>query len=155
MNNIFYLLPILFIFNTIFYLKNRLYLDSRADEKDLNDVRLSEGLYYLIVLIYFFWCLFGIILTDDITFIILSSIWFTKFIIFHINKKAYMVYNYLYPYMQIIFMLYILYTKFLQMMLGYDNKLITFFITPLNHSFPLISIFLSHFQIIFKPLNLF
>lgn len=113
MNNIFYLLPILFIFNTIFYLKNRLYLDSRADEKDLNDARLSEGLYYLIVLIYFFWCLFGIILTDDITFIILSSIWFTKFIIFHINKKAYMVYNYLYPYMQIILMLYILYTKFL------------------------------------------
>ena len=104
MNNIFYLLPILFIFNTIFYLKNRLYL------------------YYLIVLIYFFWCLFGIILTDDITFIILSSIWFTKFIIFHINKKAYMGYNYLYPYMQIILMLYILYAKFLQMMLGYDNK---------------------------------
>ena len=110
MTNIFYLLPILFIINNIFYIKNKLYLDTRTDD---NDPKLLEGLYYLIVLAYFFWCLFGIILTDNIFFTLLCSIWFIKFIIFHINKKAYMVYDYLYPYMQIILMISILYTKFL------------------------------------------
>jgi hypothetical protein len=109
MTNIFYLLPILFIINNIFYLKNKLYLD-RVDND--NDPKLSESLYYLIILVYFFWCLFGIILTDNIFFILLGSIWFIKFIIFHLNNKAYMVYDYLYPYMQIILMISILYSKF-------------------------------------------
>jgi hypothetical protein len=108
---IYNLLPILFILNIIYFIKNRDYLQKSYSEKDTSDIRVSELVYYYINLIYYFFILFGLLI--DNTYWLLLLTYFIKFPIYHINKRVYSIYSYVYPYLSILFLLYLLYSKFL------------------------------------------
>ena len=106
---IFNLLPVLFILNIIYFIKNRDYLQKSYSEKDGSEIRGSELMYYYVNLIYYLFILFGLLI--DNTFWILILAYFIKFPIYHINKRIYNFYTYLYPYISIVFLLYLLYSK--------------------------------------------
>lgn len=106
---IYNLLPILFILNIIYFIKNREYLQKSYSEKDASDIKGSELLYYYVNLIYYLFILFGLLIDNTYWLLILAYV--IKFPIYHINKKFYKVYSYLYPYISILFLLYLLYSK--------------------------------------------
>ena len=58
MITIYNLLPILFILNIIYFIKNRDYLQKSYSEKDSLKIRVSELVYYYVNLIYYFFILF-------------------------------------------------------------------------------------------------
>jgi len=106
---IYNLLPILFILNIIYFIKNRDYLQKGYSEKDVSDIRGIELVYYYVNLIYYLFILFGLLI--DNTYWLLLLAYFIKFPIYHINKRFYRIYSYLYPYISIVFLLYLLYSK--------------------------------------------
>lgn len=103
------LLPIIFILNIIYFIKNRDYLQKSYSEKDTSIIRGSDLVYYYINLIYYLFILFGLLI--DNTYWLLLLAYFIKFPIYHINKRFYRIYSYLYPYISIVFLLYLLYSK--------------------------------------------
>jgi len=111
MITIYNLLPILFILNIIYFIKNRNYLQKSYSEKETSNIRVSELVYYYVNLIYYLFILFGLLI--DNTYWLLILVYFIKFPIYHINNRFYIIYSYLYPYISIVFLLYLLYSKFL------------------------------------------
>ena len=109
MITIYNLLPILFILNIIYFIKNRSHLQKGYSEKESSEIKISELVYYYINLLYYLFILFGLFINNIYWLLILS--YFIKFPIYHINKKIYRIYSYLYPYVNILFLLYLLYSK--------------------------------------------
>jgi hypothetical protein len=102
-------LLILFIINNIYFLKNRDYLQHNFSEK--TSVKLLEVLYYYINLFYYVFVFIGLFTDDKLYFYILSVTYLLKFPLYHINKKIYRVFSYLYPHIVILILLTLLYTK--------------------------------------------
>ena len=111
MITIYNLLPILFILNIIYFIKNRDYLQKSYSEKDASEIRGNELVYYYINLLYYLYIFIGLLI--DNTYWLLILAYFIKFPFYHINDKVYKFYSYLYPYISIVFLLYLLYSKFL------------------------------------------
>lgn len=103
------LLILLFILNNVYFIKNRDYLQRSYSEKDSSEIRGSELVYYYVNLIYYLFIIFGLLIDNTYWLLILS--YFIKFPIYHINRKFYKFYSYLYPYISIAFLLYLLYSK--------------------------------------------
>jgi hypothetical protein len=104
-------LIILFIINNIYFLKNRYYLQKKFSEKNTSNNRLLEVLYYYVNLSYYIFILLGLFTNDNLYFYILSILFLLKFPIYHVSKKVYVIFSYLYPYIKIGILLSLLYTK--------------------------------------------
>lgn len=103
------LLILLFIINNIYFLKNRDYLQKKFSEK--TNIKLLEVLYHYINLLYYLFVFIGLFTDDKLYFYILSITYLIKFPLYHISKKIYQVFSYLYPHITIIILLTLLYSK--------------------------------------------
>jgi hypothetical protein len=99
------LTPLLFIINILYFIVNKDRLQKKSFEKNIESVKFSEVLFYYINLFFYIFILLGTFTGDNIC-IVLFVLYLIKFPIYHINKKIYKVYSYLYPYMNIIILLY-------------------------------------------------
>ena len=103
------LLILLFIINNIYFIKNRDYLQQKFSEK--NDIKLLEVLYHYINLLYYVFVFIGLFTEYKLFFYSLFIIYLLKFPLYHINKKIYRVFSYLYPHITVIILLVLLYSK--------------------------------------------
>jgi len=104
--------PLLFIINILYFIVNKDRLQKKYSEKENLSVTVIELLYYYINLFFYIFILLGTF-TGDITCIILFGLYLIKFPIYHINKKIYKIYSNLYPYMNIIVLLSVIFQTFL------------------------------------------
>lgn len=103
------LVIMLFIINNIYFIKNRDYLQQKSFEK--TNIRLLDVLYYYINLLYYFFVFIGLFADDKLYFCILVIAYLVKFPLYHISKKIYRIFSYLYPHIVILILLTLLYTK--------------------------------------------
>ena len=102
-------LLILFILNNIYFIKNRDYLQKKFSEK--TNIRLLEVLYYYINLLYYVFVFIGLFTDYKLYFYILVITYLLKFPLYHINKKIYRIFSYLYPHITIFILFTLLYSK--------------------------------------------
>lgn len=100
LNEIFFLLSILFIINNLYFIYDKPNLELRFDEK-LNFNKL-EIFYYLLTALFWVWILVGIFSSHYLFFYALVIISVLRFPIYHISKSLYKSYEWLIPYANII-----------------------------------------------------
>ena len=103
------LVILLFIINNIYFIKNRDYLQKRFSEK--NNISLLELLYYYINLLYYVFIFIGLFTNSKLYFFILVITYLLKFPLYHLSKKIYRIFSYLYPHITILILLALLYSK--------------------------------------------
>jgi hypothetical protein len=102
-------LLILFIINNIYFLKNRDYLQQKFSEK--TSIKLLDVLYYYINLVYYVFVFVGLFTDNKLYFYILTITYLLKFPLYHISKKIYRIFSYLYPHIVVLILLILLYSK--------------------------------------------
>lgn len=141
------ILIFLFVWMNLYSLANLTKLEKRFYEFDIESISFKQYLYYISKLIYWIWILFGLFTAPTVYFLILLSLPILKFLMFYLNKKLFKIFNVLIPFISIITLVvyFISYIKLFQILFCNNYKFISFFITPVYHSLPLIFILISHF----------
>ncbi len=141
------ILILLFYWMNLYSLANLTKLEKRFYELDLESVGFKHYSYYVLRVSYFIWIVIGLFTSLKYYFLILLSLNIFKFLIYFVNKSLFKFFNVLNPFLVMIILSLLLFLniKSFQIFFGYNNKLVTLFITPINHSFPFIFIFVCHF----------
>lgn len=109
----FYAFLSVFIFNEIYYLFNRERLDTNFKNKDIESTTKADVLYYFTKVLYWVWIITGLFSGLSYLFVILFSLRFMKFPLFHINRKIYIIYDTILPLMSVLVLMIILFVKFI------------------------------------------
>ena len=106
----FYTFAIFFMFNEIYYVYNKIELDTTFNDKDKNISSLSKMqlAYYVMRVLYWIWLIIGLFSPMSNLFTFLLILRSLKFPFFHISKKFYVIWDNLLPAISFIFMLMIL-----------------------------------------------
>jgi len=108
----FYLVLILFVLNEIFYFSNRKRLDLFFTKKDPSKIKKIDIFYYLIKVTSVTWPIIGLFSSFSALFLVVILLGVSKFLLYHISKRLYVVYVNIYPILIISVYLTILFYKF-------------------------------------------
>lgn len=108
-NLIFYILSIVFIWNDAYFVFNKERLMNLFEEKDFMSLTKVDVLFYFLKVVYWIWIIIG--LFSSSYFLILFILGFLKFPLYHLNKKAYIIYNNIVPILSILLLIIILFSK--------------------------------------------
>ena len=147
---IFYTILFILIINEFLFIFNRKRLNINFKNKNIEKVKFIDVHIYLVKTISIFWPIIGLFSSFYYLFGLIIILNISKFIIYHINILLYSFYIYILPFLIVIIYSLILYRKLFQIIFCYYNKLISFFLTPLDHDLPFLFILISHFHIIFE-----
>jgi hypothetical protein len=89
----FFILSILFIWNEFYYLKNRTNLDIRFRDRDIDGTTKLDVFYYLTCPLLWIWLFIGYVWLGSNIFMTIIILKLFKFIIFHINRNIFSIYN--------------------------------------------------------------
>lgn len=92
-NSIFYILLFLFIWNEFYYVRNRNKLATKFRDRAIESYTLFDVVYYLTRVFYWFWLIIGCFSHLQHYFQIIILLSLGKFILYHLNKKIYAVYD--------------------------------------------------------------
>lgn len=107
---VFYLLSIVFIWNEAYYIFNKERLSNLFERKDVMGLTKVDVLFYLLRAIYWIWLIIG--LFSGVTYFwMLFAVGFLKFPLYHLNKKAYVIYNNISPILSMILIVIILFSR--------------------------------------------
>ena len=110
----FYIFLSVFIWNEIYYVKNRDRLDKNFKNKSIDLVNKTDLFFYFTKVLYWTWIIIGLFSEIQTYFIILSILRFLKFPLYHLrNKLYYLIYNNILPILSIIMIAIIMAIKFI------------------------------------------
>lgn len=98
---LFYLIPILFIYNELYHIYNKQRFDNKLFRK-------IDIFYYILKLFFFIWIIIGFWANSYLLFIILASFYLFEFPLYYINKKLYIIWKNILPIISIIFIIIIM-----------------------------------------------
>lgn len=108
----FYTFLLVFVLNEVYYLFNRERLDVNFKNKDIESTTKLDLVYYLTRVMYWVWIIAGLFSGLSYLFVILLVVGFIKFPLFHINRKAYIIYDTFLPMVSMLILSIILFVKF-------------------------------------------
>ncbi len=108
-NNIFYILSILFILNEFYYINNRALLDMKFKERSLDSFSKMDVIYYLMRVLSWVWIVCGCFSSLHFYFYTLVGISSFRLLIYPISKISYLIYDRIYPFISLSIMSFILY----------------------------------------------
>jgi|SaaInlV_100m_DNA_2_1039680.scaffolds.fasta_scaffold04272_4 hypothetical protein len=97
MINVFYILPILFIFMNVYHMLKNKQLDKRFRERDIIGMSRLDIIYYFTKISYWIWVPIGFFTNQPELFYVLFVLGFLKFPTYHFNKNIFRIYNDIYP----------------------------------------------------------
>jgi len=109
----FYTFLLSFIWNELYYILNRKRLNTNFENKDIDSMRKMDLIYYSIRVLYWIWMIIGMFSGMSTFFIILFSLGFLKFPLYHTSSKIYKIYDYILPFSSIIILVLILIIRFI------------------------------------------
>lgn len=113
MITLFYLLPIVFILNELYYILNKHRLSLNFKNRDVESTTIFDIFYYFTRLLYWICLIVGMFSSLSTYFIILFSLVIIKSIIYRTKKKStYVILDNLFPILSIFFLSIILLIKF-------------------------------------------
>jgi hypothetical protein len=107
----FYLISILFAFNEIYYVNNKLRLDTNIKTLDIESVTKLDLLHYILRIMFAIWMIVGIWSSQSSLFIFLTSLHLLRFPFYHLSRKLYIIWSNILPSISFIFILIILIYK--------------------------------------------
>lgn len=111
MITLFYLISILFAFNEIYYVFNKLRLDVNIKTLDIKSVTKLDILHYILRILFSIWMIVGIWSSQSELFILLCSLHLIRFPFYHLSRKLYIIWSNILPSISFIFILIILIYK--------------------------------------------
>jgi hypothetical protein len=109
----FYTFIIVFIWNEIYYIKNKHRLSLNFKNKDIESTTVFDIFYYFTRLLYWIWLIVGIFTSLSPYFIILFSLVIIKLITFKSRKKSlYVIFDNIFPILSVFLLGVILLIKF-------------------------------------------
>lgn len=111
-NSIFFLSAILFIWSEIFYIKNKALLNLKFKEREIDSFSAVDVFYYFSRVLYWGWLITGCFSSFYIYFIVLMGMSLSRFIIYHVNRNLYGLYDTLMSLTSLIVMILLIYGKF-------------------------------------------
>jgi len=109
----FYTFLLAFIWNEFYYIFNRRRLNTNFENKDIESMRKMDLIYYSTRVLYWIWMIIGMFSGLSIFFIILFSLGFIKFPLYHISSRIYKVYDDILPFISVILLITTLVFKFI------------------------------------------
>lgn len=108
----FYIFLSLFIWNEIYYIRNKERLDKNFRNKDIESINKKDLFFYFTKVLYWIWIAIGLFSDMKVYFIILLSLIIIKFPLYHLrNKVYYMIYDNALPILSIIMISIIILSK--------------------------------------------
>ena len=109
----FYIFLIAFIWNEIYYIKNKHRLSLNFKNKDIASITILDLAYYLTKVLYWSWLIIGMFTYLSPYFIILLSLVVIKLITFKSKKKSlYVIFDIIFPILSVFILGVILLIKF-------------------------------------------
>jgi len=100
-----YLLLMIFICNEVYYLLNKDRLNTNFKNIDIQSIKNIDIIYYLTKVFYWGWITLNMFYSDTSLrpyFISLFILGLLKFPIYHINKKAYIIFDMILPFISVV-----------------------------------------------------
>lgn len=101
MVDLFYAALVAFAFNEFFFVFNRKRLDTNFKNKDVMSVKSIDILHYMLKVLSVFWPFIGLLSSMSSMFLVLISVWFLKFLLYHISVRTYSVWTLFSPFVNI------------------------------------------------------
>lgn len=92
-NNFFFILSILFICSDLYYLRNRPMLNLKFKERELESFSILDLCYYFSRVFYWIWVIIGLFSSFYTYFIVIISVSLSRFVIYHLSKRFYVIYD--------------------------------------------------------------
>jgi len=109
----FYIIIFSFIFSEIYHFFNKKRLDIIFKNKDIDTIRKSDGIFYILKILSIIWPIIGLFSSFIDIFLLLIVFNLIKFIFYHISETTYNYYIRILPFINITLYLIILYYKFI------------------------------------------
>lgn len=109
----FYIIIFTFIFSEIYHFFNKKRLDIIFKNKDINTIRKSDFIFYILKILSIFWSIIGLFSGLSMLFLLLIIVNLMKFVIYHLNDNFYRFYISSLHFINIITYITILYFKFI------------------------------------------
>ena len=101
-STIFYFLGLLFIINEIYLVYNRQRLNELFENKDIKNTTVLDVISQSLKPIMFIWIILGIWSSNSLFFFILIGLYVIKFPLYHINKRAHIIWDNLLPILNVL-----------------------------------------------------
>jgi len=93
MNILLIILPILFIWNEIYYIKNKLRLDLNFKKKNIKSITTKDVIFYITRFLYLTFTLVFLFIGSGKLFVILFTLKAFQIPLYHVNRKAFIYYE--------------------------------------------------------------
>lgn len=111
-NFIFYIVSILFIWNEIYYLKNKKKLDIKIKNRDIGKFGYLDYLYYLSRIFYWIWLIIGCFTINSFYFLLIILLGLVNIVFYVLFKKQHFILDKILSIVSILIIILILVKKF-------------------------------------------